>query len=306
MVAKMAVSTKSITKVTRATSIERLVRRIENPNDYFTGLSAPALLLPQNVLLFQRRELPAQGKSHHQRHVLIVCIATPGRVVLDQAVFHLEPGQALMVFPFQFHGYQPAPRTPLLWLFITFEGEFADQLECFRRGPVKLSAKANDWMRELVAAYNAAQVEYRAPAVQFLSGLLLNELRQAAERVSAVRPKVSLAAEGLSGAVCRYIHKHMDRGARIKDLARHLKISASNLRTAFRRTMGMSLGKYLVEIRLLRAASLLHSSELRLWQIAERCGYDSAFSLSRAFKQRMGQSPKMYRARRRVNAQSIG
>ncbi|HYF47787.1 MAG TPA: AraC family transcriptional regulator [Planctomycetota bacterium] len=284
-------------------SLSRLVRRIQNPSDYFAGLNAPSLLLPENVLLFQRRAIPGQGKSHHHRHVLIVSIEAAGRIVVDDAVFHLQPGHVLMVFPFQFHGYQPMARTKLLWLFITFEGEFADQLDGFRRGPLKLSRKAAHWMGELLAAYNAETHEHRAQAVQFLSGLLLNELRSTAEqtlgKTRAANSKAAPGTQDLPGAVCRFIQKNMERGARIKDLARHLKISASNLRAAFRKSMGMPLGQYLAELRLLRAASLLHSSELRLWQIAQRCGYDSAFSLSRAFKRKMGQSPREYRKARR-------
>ena len=72
-------------------------------------------------------------------------------------------------------------------------------------------------------------------------------------------------------------------------------MSPSHLRTRFRASCGVSLGKHMRELRLERACGLLRMTTARISEIADQCGFSSLFSFSRAFRVRHGLSPKAYR-----------
>lgn len=57
---------------------------------------------------------------------------------------------------------------------------------------------------------------------------------------------------------------------------------------------------YITALRMEHASRLLTGTELSLEQIAEQCGYQSGFYLSRIFKRRTGFSPSAYRDRNRL------
>jgi AraC family transcriptional regulator of arabinose operon len=78
-------------------------------------------------------------------------------------------------------------------------------------------------------------------------------------------------------------------------LAREVRLSRSRLQRLFKQEMGVLLGDYLVEQRLLKAAELLVSSNMSIKEIAFAVGYEHQSSFTRAFESRFARSPKWYR-----------
>lgn len=83
-------------------------------------------------------------------------------------------------------------------------------------------------------------------------------------------------------------------------VAQALRVSESYLRRLFRQKMSRSLGAYMREVRMERARNLLLSGDMTVSEIAERVGYDSVFSFSRAFKTAEGRSPSEYRVTSKI------
>jgi AraC-like DNA-binding protein len=150
--------------------------------------------------------------------------------------------------------------------------------------------------------------EERAAQVAHLAALLLAELRSlagAGKKRKSGRRQVSSRDAALSGTwkdgaefllpAIHEIVEHREPACRIKDLARRLGVSESHLRAEFRKRVGHSLGHYLKQIRISRAAALLAGTPLRVGEIAERSGFDSLYSFSRFFRKAMGVSPRAYR-----------
>jgi two-component system response regulator YesN len=81
----------------------------------------------------------------------------------------------------------------------------------------------------------------------------------------------------------------------IHDLAREFHLSPSYLRRFFKHQTGVSMGEWLNEQRLQRAAHLLANSYMSVKEIAHAVGYEHASSFIRAFERRFGQAPARYR-----------
>ncbi|MBT2289381.1 helix-turn-helix transcriptional regulator [Paenibacillus albidus] len=83
-------------------------------------------------------------------------------------------------------------------------------------------------------------------------------------------------------------------------LADRLALSPVQLTRRFQAAFRETPSGYLKAVRLKKARELLADSPLTLSQIAERCGYENGFYLSRVFSRAMGMSPSEYRRRHRV------
>jgi AraC-like DNA-binding protein len=81
----------------------------------------------------------------------------------------------------------------------------------------------------------------------------------------------------------------------IRDLALEFHLSTSYLQRLFKHQTGVSMGEWLSEQRLQRAAHLLANSYLSVKEIAYSVGYEHASSFTRAFERRFAQAPARYR-----------
>jgi transcriptional regulator GlxA family with amidase domain len=81
----------------------------------------------------------------------------------------------------------------------------------------------------------------------------------------------------------------------IRDLALEIHLSPSHLQRLFKHETGVSMGEWLSEQRLRRAAHLLEKSYLSVKEIAHTVGYEHPSSFIRAFERRFTQPPARYR-----------
>lgn len=68
----------------------------------------------------------------------------------------------------------------------------------------------------------------------------------------------------------------------------------------FHRITGRLLSHFLKEKRLSKAARLLKGGNMRVSQIARRCGFDSENYFRQQFRERFGMSPRQFRANGRL------
>lgn len=72
--------------------------------------------------------------------------------------------------------------------------------------------------------------------------------------------------------------------------------SLSSFKRDFRKYFGTSPGKWLLERRLIRSVSLLKTTHLSITEIMLECGFEDLSHFSKAFKEKFGQAPTMYRS----------
>lgn len=275
--------------------LERIVKGLPEPRSFFRGLMPTHFELPNNLILFQRVHASMLGQEHHYhyRFVLIVLLRTEGTVVVDNRSFEVRPGEALLVFPHQFHHFLAPKSDTIRWLFITFELNQPENLSVLRNRVNPLSEASRAHLTRLAALYQDKNgPKEAATGASLLTGLLLLELMQvegrASNRTTVTRPSVI-------DQINRYVWDNFDKDLKLADLAERFPYSESHLRLLFRKRMGMSLGTYIQKVKMNRARSLLVGSGLNVSQVAQSCGYDSLYSFSRAFKKSTGLSPLAYK-----------
>ena len=287
--------TKTPTSKTRAfASIAASTRRLPSPDSPLHGRRRPAPPLPENIIFFQRRsgsELnrPHTGRAMHHRHVLIVPLRGAAVVCADDRELPVAPGQGLVVLPYQHHHYL-RPDKKLHWLFITFEYAQGVVLEPLRNTVFSIDTELAGQLATLLRAQRDLADE-GLPELR-LALVLARLTPPPARALPAERPATG-STLGLQ--VNHAAQKLRPSAPTIRELAADLGMSPSHLRTRFRASCGVSLGKHMRELRLERACGLLRMTSARVSEIADQCGFSSLFSFSRAFRIRHGLSPKAYR-----------
>jgi len=280
--------------------IERLSRKIVDPKSYLQGRTVLHPVLPTNIICFVRRraEMLEMGRfrsrDQHHRFVLIVAVRGAGRVCIDVESFALHEGQAQLVFPFQFHSYQSVQPSRICWTFITFEMEKGTGLEALRSSPSRrLGRKEAALFGEIIRSWNAGDP---SGLLQHQLALLLVHLKnQSIAPLSRRNPPRERTDDSILTLVNRHIMTRLDQPLVLKAMAKALGQSESHLRRRFRLSTGLSLGRYLRELRLQRACGLLHDPARTVGEVAAQCGFDSIYAFSRAFKIGMNVSPRAYR-----------
>lgn len=92
-----------------------------------------------------------------------------------------------------------------------------------------------------------------------------------------------------------YIQEHYGESLRIEELSRQFFISKTQLYRAFHAVLGVSIGNYILQVRLIKARDLLRNSDYSIEMIAEKVGYQNLSAFSRAFKANTGVSPHAFR-----------
>lgn len=95
--------------------------------------------------------------------------------------------------------------------------------------------------------------------------------------------------------VCSYIDSNLSKTPTVEQLAAEFFLSPSGLRSEFNRVMGMSIKAYTDAQRLKLAKALLENNNLRVLDIAARCGFNYAQSFITFFKSATTLTPGEYR-----------
>lgn len=275
--------------------LRELVARLPQPGYQLLGRPAAPLLLPENIVCFQRKAAadlnrPKRGRALHHRFVLICALRTAVTVCVDDREIRLRSGEGLLVFPFQFHHYSAPANESLSWLFVTFSLTDVETLAALRYRPFELKPPLLALAAELVEAYETERTE-EMPVL--LLALFLARLR----RLKLPSPTGAPPQDAVPGLILRINQLAQRSGAPpgIKELSLSLGISPSHLRARFRASCGVSIGRHLRRLRLEQACGLLRLGPQRVSEVAEQCGFASIYSFSRAFRLSYGVSPLAYR-----------
>ncbi|WP_058300733.1 AraC family transcriptional regulator [Gorillibacterium timonense] len=104
----------------------------------------------------------------------------------------------------------------------------------------------------------------------------------------------------LMAEAAHYMERHFGEATQLQKLAGQFGLSAVQFTRRFREAFQETPSHYLKKLRLRKACTLLNETDLKLSQIAELCGYENGFYLSRVFTREMGVSPSEFRRLNRL------
>ena len=213
----------------------------------------------------------------------------------------IEPGHAFLLFPGVWHRYAPDPENGWHEHWIGFDGEMPRRWlrhKLFSKNNSIAKINAED---TVLATFSRVMQSIRAnrPALQQILAGATNNLMGLIYSAQQTQPTADAqVANAIELAIAR-IQNEFERDLNMKLLARELGVSYSWFRHTFTAHTGLSPHQYLLELRLVRARSLLAETEFAIKEIATRTGFEDEFYFSRLFRQKLKLTPSQWRTRSR-------
>jgi len=95
--------------------------------------------------------------------------------------------------------------------------------------------------------------------------------------------------------ILMYLQENYHRNITNEEISERFLYHPNYLSNMVKSYTGLSLHRYITQLRLLNAVKLLESGEKSIGEIAEVCGFCDIYHFSKCFKKEMGISPAQYR-----------
>ncbi len=110
-----------------------------------------------------------------------------------------------------------------------------------------------------------------------------------------INQKRSNRNENLLSKVKDYVDRNYSENITLTSIAKNFGISSGYLSVLFNDHIGQNFIDYLTNLRIQNAKNLLKSTDLKIYEIADKVGYRDAYYFSTAFKKIVGINPTDYR-----------
>ena len=222
----------------------------------------------------------------HHRMILKIILAGNASTNIDGVRYRLKPSDAVLYFPMQTHSTETDEDGVFEYLAITFVAGMGnyDVLDVLKNRVFHPDPE-NSFLLELLKAWNENR--------QVRAVCLLSELLSFSVSRFAVKANPS---GGEFGEMAEYIRKNCHGELSVKKIASEFDISPQSVRRIFHRNItGLTPAALIRQQKMILAEELLRRTEFSLQEIAEQCGFATAFSFSRAFRREYGVPPALYR-----------
>lgn len=211
-------------------------------------------------------------------------------------------GQAIILFPGQWHTYCPLKESGWNEYYIGFEGKIIDEIVA--NGFISANNQILDVgiHEELVNLFSTAikvAKEDKTATQQYLAGIVFNiigSILSLAQNKNFESKDSALKIEQAKVIMIENIHKNID----IKEIATNLGISYSLFRKAFKEYTGYAPAHYFQELKLRKAKELLFETTYSIKEISYELNFSSYEYFLSFFKKRVGYTPMEYRNLGRV------
>lgn len=100
--------------------------------------------------------------------------------------------------------------------------------------------------------------------------------------------------------IMQYVEDHLEQKITLKEVAAHFDFTPNYLGHLFKEETGTHFSDFLNERRTKHVCELLSDPTLKIYEIAERCGYKNIIYFNRQFKQSTGMTPGEYRKKHKI------
>ncbi|WP_338553217.1 response regulator [Paenibacillus sp. KS-LC4] len=146
-----------------------------------------------------------------------------------------------------------------------------------------------------------AEREHGNWSLQLLEEHFMLALMEAEDYIALLRQEWS---KGSIKQIKNYIDAHYSENISLKSIAAMFYMNALYLGRLFRKSYGVYFNEYLLELRVKEAKKLLRQTDLRMYEIAARVGFQNADYFVAQFEKREKLSPTEYR--NILNAKELG
>lgn len=214
----------------------------------------------------------------------------------SQSPVKIKEGDAFLLFPGEWHSYMPDIETGWTEMWIGFNGANIEHL--YKSGfiskdrPVYHVGSREDMInlyRQSIACADAQESGYQ----QMLCGLVSNLLCSCIYYDKNMEFRQDRTQDLISN-IRNYIRENYQT-VTPESAAEHIAVGYSKMRKLFKQYSGITLGKYIAEVKTNKAKDLLSNTDMSISEIAFALGFTNDEYFCTFFKRCTGKKPSDYR-----------
>lgn len=152
---------------------------------------------------------------------------------------------------------------------------------------IKNMPDIKDKIESIISIYSKREMYFGEQSSALLKDVIMDMLQNALFMSSSVLSKIEKTIV--------YIQKHYSENITNEDIAKKIGYHPYHLNKLMLKYTGVTMHKYLLEVRLEKAKEYLLNKNFSIAVISEKCGFSSPYHFSNAFKQKYHCSPKSFR-----------
>lgn len=210
----------------------------------------------------------------------------------------LRAGDAVVLYPYEWHNYAPDSEIGWTEAWIGFAGEVANTLlqKFFpdKSHPIFHVGMTDVLFSAFEQAYDAAEKMLPAYQQQLIGyvGLIITTVYSRSLQLPYIgNPDMN----GINVAI-KYMRQHLNEGIRMENVAAEAGMGYSKFRKIFKEYTGFAPAQYFLHLKMERAKDYLLNTDLSCKEISYRLGFDSAPYFNKMFRLYEGLTPMEFRS----------
>ncbi|MBR6128636.1 MAG: AraC family transcriptional regulator [Bacteroidaceae bacterium] len=260
--------------------------------DIAAGSAYPAGDHPEDYLFS-----PEKGRVLREAQIVYITKGGGWFESLHQPRTKLRAGDAVVLYPHEWHSYAPDPETGWSEAWIGFTGEEAGNLlrKFFpdKSRPIFHVGLCDTLFSAYEQAYDAAEKmlpAYQQQLIGYVGLIIATVYARSLQLPYLDNPDMT----SINLAI-KYMRQHVSSNIRMEDVAAQAGIGYSKFRKVFKDYTGFAPGQYFLRLKMERAKDYLLGTDLSCKEITYRLGFDSASHFNKMFRLYEGVTPAEFR-----------
>lgn len=207
-------------------------------------------------------------------YIIHYVLSGTGAFVLDGKLYKVKKNQAFIIPPNTSFFYQADEHNPWEYIWINFGGTHADQLLKLKTPIANINP---DHFNDLLLCKN-----YAGQEADYLAGKLFLIIVDITKKIHTSN-YIHMAKS--------YMSTFYSHNIKIDDLANNLGLNRKYLAKIFKKSTGMTMSEFLLDVRMRKASEAISNGEKNITAIAAMVGFEDPLFFSRQFKKHFGVSP---------------
>ena len=260
--------------------------------DIEPGSSYPVGEHPEDYLFS-----PEKGRVLREFQIVYITKGSGWFASAHQPKRQLQAGDAVILYPNEWHNYAPDPDTGWSEAWIGISGNMAEEIinKFFphKTNPIHRVGVYDTLCEAFEKAYEVAEEQLPAYQQQLTGYVVLIATTIYARSIQL--PYLDNPDGNNINLAMKHMRQNLHRNLRMEEIATQSGLGYSKFRKTFKDYTGFSPAQYFLHLKMERAKDYLLSTTLSCKEIAFRLGFDSASYFNKMFRLYQRQTPLEYR-----------
>lgn len=225
------------------------------------------------------------------------------RINMDGIQHTANQGDIVFFYPYMPYSASTTEES-CSFIYIHFDFGIAEQRHILEKFPLSGIVRGHLLPEEALLFISAYRRLKKGGSQLYLKAALLLVLSKILELHAQVRYSGDFQYQGKRNKsegsldvlqdVFQYVDQHLHRPIRVQELATVAGVSEKYFISLFKKTLGITPGQYMNQIKMNRARDYLYEKKYTIQQIAGMLGYPDPFTFSKAFKKTYNVPPSKF------------